>query len=440
MENSEEQFLKQESSPRSKFRQQLWNHHILRHRNAVKQCLRKPLATAERRRDPRTELDTFTRITKFIVRECGGRQASTICAPLGKGYHGIFAALAIEGSIPAIKGAMKLDDHTAMRIAAAAVTQRTGQTTKANTEFPKFQKHINNESMNQFSMKYASFTTRGPPRWRNGNQWPPHGFQQASKSMDPEKHEQPSPQVTIRRHLNICWTDKVKRFRQAWRLEVSQELSDQTMIFADTDTHHHSMANQEASATPKLINNKDDQYNMATSVDDQLIISNPRSACPRSNGPAGTALGAPSAVATGMGGISIGGGGGGDDGGRCEEEIPAGCDNFGVPVGVDPVEARFFMPFLPCVGQLKKAGGGGQGVGGFSGEEEPAMRVDSHEDTLVEDRLFSRVSPILNDEHRGISNNITYQMFCSLRQEGFFDREEVEAKPPENIIVLRTPF
>ena len=53
------------------------------------------------------------------------------------------------------------------------------------------------------------------------------------------------------------------------------------------------------------------------------------------------------------------------------------------------------------------------------------------------------------EEEQRHSNSITYQMYISLCQSRFFDRENVEAKPPEqqqwpqqkqHIIVLRTPF
>ena len=110
----------------------------------------------------------------------------------------------------------------------------------------------------------------------------------------------------------------------------------------------------------------------------------------------------------------------------------------------------FLRLCLPCVGQLKKAGGGGTGSGGGAIEEEPVRPVDSHGDSLAEDRLFSRVSPNLNDEnressrgvgeHAGATMRITNQSYINLFRNGFFSRQQNEIEPPGNIVVLRSPY
>ena len=122
--------------------------------------------------------------------------------------------------------------------------------------------------------------------------------------------------------------------------------------------------------SPQSIHNNEDQYNNAKSIDDQLLKVNPRSACPQIHGPAGTALGARSDVATVRRGG--GGGGGGDQGGGSSGEEPVRHVDFGVPFGDSLTEARFVKPCLPCVGQSTKAG---VGAGGGLGDEEDVNRL-----------------------------------------------------------------
>ena len=135
-----DQLKKQQDDPRESHRQQLWINHRLKHRAAVRRGLNKPLATAVQKRDLAIELDNFIRVCKFVVKDCGSSDAVSIFSPKQDGYQGNLTRLAVEGSLPTIRGRMHLSTEQATQVAASIMMQRVGQTGKQNTAcraFPK---------------------------------------------------------------------------------------------------------------------------------------------------------------------------------------------------------------------------------------------------------------------------------------------------------------
>ena len=390
-----------------------------------------------------------------------------------------------------------MTEEQAMKTTAAILLHRTGQTTKSTSAYKKFQEEYQMDKSKVLKMRNASFTTRGPPRWRQGNQWPPIAHSTTTESQGISEEQQNGQNLGIKRKLFIDWNSKARAMRgrsvsseqytshfpyddmenqaptsrepdeqsQQEEPSISEVLADQTMTLADTVSMQQSTDNLEANANPQTIIDNEDPDNMAKSVVEQLIILKPRSACPQSNGPAGTALGAPSAVkplkcVTRRGGNSIGGGGGGVDGGGNDEEDPVGCDHSAA--GVGPAEARCFKPFSPCVGQVKKAGGGGGGQGDICAEEEskPSSLIATAtavaaavDDSQLHHFLGKRQNlgdnlhkepgvggGVFQEEEQMLTKSITFQRYTTLAQGGFFDREQMYSKPPNNIIVLRSAY
>ena len=162
-ENDAAQIMVQQADPRQHRRQQLWIQHRMKNRLFAKQGLRKPLATAECKRDLSTELDNFIRITRFLVKRSGSKQAVDIFRARNDGYHGGLVALAIDGSHPTIRGSLILNDQQASRIAYALVLHRTGHGTKLTSVFKNFQNETICDKQTTFQMPITTLTTRAPP-------------------------------------------------------------------------------------------------------------------------------------------------------------------------------------------------------------------------------------------------------------------------------------
>ena len=134
----------------------------------MRRGLKKPLATAAQKRDLSTELDNFIRVCKFVVKDCGSADAVSMFSPKQDGYQGNLTRLAVEGSLPTIRGRMHLSTEQATQVAASIMMQRVGQTGKQNTSYRAFQKKCKEDQQASYCTSKASITTRGPPRWRNG--------------------------------------------------------------------------------------------------------------------------------------------------------------------------------------------------------------------------------------------------------------------------------
>ena len=198
--------------------QSKWIAHRLQHRAGVKAGLEKPLATAEARRDLNAELNTFMRVTRYIVKHSGSQQAKECFQVKEDGYRNRLAHLAIAGSQPTINLNVQIPDTIAQKVAAAISMHRTGQTSKANTMYKCYQKEVNEGVQSCHKVAKAELTLRGPPRWRQGKQWPPDAHTQTCAVPIVDR---------IRRKMPLInWITKVRKILAE---RVSANFEDTTM-------------------------------------------------------------------------------------------------------------------------------------------------------------------------------------------------------------------
>ena len=199
-------------------RQSKWIAHRLQHRAGAKAGLKKPLATAEARRDLNAELNTFMRVTRYIVKHSGSQQARECFQVKEDGYQNRLAYLAIAGSQPTISLNVQIPDTIAQKVAAAISMHRTGQTSKANTMYKCYQKEVNEGVQTCHKVAKAELTLRGPPRWRQEKQWPPDAHKQTIAAPIVDR---------IRRKMPLInWVTKVRKILAE---RVAANLEDTTM-------------------------------------------------------------------------------------------------------------------------------------------------------------------------------------------------------------------
>ena len=185
-------------------RRRKWIEHRLQHRPANKTGLKKPLATAEAKPHLKMELDMFTRITKFIIKTSGSPHAKKCFEVREDGYKHRLIQLAITGYQPTIKGTLHIQHDQARKIAAAIIMHKVGQNSKANTMYKGFQHEIANGTKCEHWSSAADMTMRGPPRWRQGSQWPPKAYVnlQNKPNIEPEDKDRKRWRLPLINWLN----------------------------------------------------------------------------------------------------------------------------------------------------------------------------------------------------------------------------------------------
>lgn len=158
-------------------RRNRWIQHRLQHRARGRSGgLKKPLTTAEQQTDLTTEINTFTRIVKCIIKTSGNENAKCCYQAKEVGYKHKLGYIAATGYHPTVHGTLRAPHLVAVQIARALAMHRVGQTSKMNTNFQQCQVIKANEPDLKFSLSQADLTTRGPPGRRQGANWPPPQF------------------------------------------------------------------------------------------------------------------------------------------------------------------------------------------------------------------------------------------------------------------------
>ena len=216
---------RQDEEPRMKERNDKWIAHRLQHRAASKAGLKKPLATAEARKDLSMELSTFIRVARYVVRTSGSAEAADCFQVKDDGYDNRMSYLAISGNHATIRANCLVPDDITTLVATAIAMHRTGHTTKTHTMYKAYQKDklVNREAL--FSMPTACITLRGPPRWRSGPMWPPNAFCQTP--ADTNGNMTTDGDRPKRRMPKIDWLAKVRTITKSVLTQTTSFLVDE---------------------------------------------------------------------------------------------------------------------------------------------------------------------------------------------------------------------